>query len=117
MSSACFGDLASFRRIAALVVFSMTFGLSACGDPEQQGLSQEELAAQADTLWCNARAVLSERCVSCHDGRGTGGSPMGLSTYSQMQADSVLVKGAKVWERMKVRLHADLAKAEGLTPM
>jgi len=89
--------------------------LSACGDSEQT--AQGTSSAASDALWCDARSVLSERCVACHDGRGTGGSPMGLSTYSEVMADSTEKPGEKVWERIKLRIHADKAKAEGLTPM
>ncbi|MFT3927659.1 MAG: c-type cytochrome [Myxococcales bacterium] len=98
----------------ALFALSLASALTACGDSEQVGQNH---SAISDSVWCDARKVLSERCVACHDGRGTGGSPMGLSTYSEMMADSPEKPGQKVWERMKVRLHADKAKAEGLGPM
>ena len=68
-------------------------------------------------LWCNAKAVIDARCVACHDGQGTGGSPMGLTSYADLTADSTFRPGKKVWERVGVRIHADQAKAEGLGPM
>jgi hypothetical protein len=60
---------------------------------------------------------MDARCVACHDGKGTAGTPMGLSTYADMTADAPGHAGKKVWERVGVRVHADKAKAEGLSAM
>lgn len=104
------------RSWQGLFALALVVGLGACGTPENEA-EQTKQSSAVDGLWCNARSILSERCVPCHDGRGTAGSPMGLSTYGDMMADSKAKPGQKIWERMKVRLHADLSKAEGLEPM
>ena len=77
-----------------ILAFSLASGLAACGTPENEA-DQGKLGATNNALWCNARSILSERCVACHDGRGTGGSPMGLSTYSDIMADSKVRPGSR----------------------
>jgi hypothetical protein len=58
----------------------------------------------ADPTWCKAKEVIAARCVSCHDGAGTAGTPYGLKTYAD---------AAKVATRIGIRVHAEKAMAEG----
>jgi hypothetical protein len=58
----------------------------------------------ADPTWCKAKEVIATRCVSCHDGAGTAGTPYGLKTYAD---------AAKVATRIGIRVHAEKAMAEG----
>src|SRR4051812_47862340 len=48
----------------------------AAADEAPAVLAQQ--AAGAD--WCAAKKVLDANCTACHDGKGTGGSPMGLTS-------------------------------------
>jgi hypothetical protein len=114
--------------LAALSLFAVS--LSACSDDSDGGTSSVQAGdAGADSAlgggekggavgqWCAAKAVLDSRCTSCHDGQGTAGTPMGLSSYADLMAEAPGHAGKKVWERVAVRIHADKAKAEGLSAM
>jgi hypothetical protein len=94
---------------------SLLAGLGACGNAESEPSGKTQ--AQTNSLWCKAKEVLDSRCVECHDGQGSGGSPMGLTSYDDVIAKAPSNPKKKVWERVDVRVHADQAKAEGLGPM
>jgi hypothetical protein len=96
---------------------SGTAGVGDAGIALGAGPSTAPAAGSADSLWCKAKAVMDARCVACHDGKGTAGTPMGLASYADMMADAPGHAGKKVWERVGVRVHADMAKAEGLSAM
>jgi Copper type II ascorbate-dependent monooxygenase, C-terminal domain len=70
-----------------------------------------------DSAWCKAKAVIDTRCTSCHDGKGTAGTPYGLTSYADLTKDAAGFPGKKVYERVGVRIHGDKAQAEGKTPM
>lgn len=55
-------------------------------------------------LWCNARAVLKDRCQTCH-GEEVAGSPMSLVTWEDTQADSTIDETKKISELIKSRIH------------
>lgn len=74
-------------------------------------------ATNSADAWCKAKAVLDARCVACHDGKGTAGTPMGLASYTDLSAAAPGKTNKKVWERVGVRIHADKAGAEGLGAM
>src|SRR5690349_8945960 len=46
-------------------------GVVATGDSGSTGAP----AASIDTTWCKAKEVLQRRCVVCHDGQATAGTP------------------------------------------
>jgi len=45
-------------------------------------------------------------CQTCHNDPTRFGSPMPLVDYADTQAASVTVRGERVWERMRARVHA-----------
>lgn len=61
--------------------------------------------ATNDSQWCQVKAVLAAHCTTCHDGEGSFGSPMGLTTYADLIADSAIVPGKKIYERVGARMH------------
>ncbi|MET0342589.1 MAG: hypothetical protein ABW252_16405 [Polyangiales bacterium] len=56
-------------------------------------------------LYCKAQEVLNKNCVGCHDGKGTGGSPMGLTSFADLTTASPLTPGKKVFETTAARTH------------
>ena len=62
-------------------------------------------AAGGGDLYCKAQAVLDKNCVGCHDGKGTGGSPMGLTSYADLIKASPLTPSKKVFETTAARTH------------
>ena len=81
-------------------------------DEQESGLA----TADADG-WCEAKAVLDQHCVSCHDGKGTAGTPMGLTRYEDLTAAAPDHPDQKVYERVAFRIHPDNNRKEGLTLM
>jgi len=57
------------------------------------------------SLYCNAQAVINKNCTACHDGQGTGGSPMGLTKYADFQANAPISSGKKVYQAVSSRVH------------
>ena len=68
--------------------------------------------------WCKVKTVLEARCISCHDGKGTAGTPDGINfaKYEDLQLDSPDVDGAKMFERIAVRIHPDTSKLPPMPP-
>lgn len=66
------------------------------------------------TDFCDALAVMKDKCADCHDGEGSG--PMKLLTYEDFIADAPLTKGKKVHEVVKTRIH-DTKKPMPPTPL
>lgn len=62
-------------------------------------------AGGADS-WCKAKAVFDSKCVSCHDGKGTAGAPMGLTSFADLTAAAVETKGKKVYQTVGDRVHS-----------
>jgi hypothetical protein len=54
---------------------------------------------------CVVATVLQQRCVSCHDGKMTAGSPMGLQTYADLQASAKSNPSLKVFQAVEQRIH------------
>lgn len=67
-------------------------------------------------LWCKVKPVLEARCTSCHDGKGTAGTPSGLdfANHADLLKDSPDEDGEKMFERVGVRINPD---SSGLPPM
>jgi hypothetical protein len=55
--------------------------------------------------WCQVKTVLAKHCTLCHDGKGSFGSPFGLTTYTDLAKDSPTVPGKKIYERVGARMH------------
>ncbi|MEY4514389.1 MAG: hypothetical protein RLZZ450_6511 [Pseudomonadota bacterium] len=67
-------------------------------------------ASGGDTsTYCAAKPVLAKYCISCHDGAGTSGSPMGLTKPSDFTVAAPVSKGKTVAEAVSARTH-DTAK-------
>jgi hypothetical protein len=62
-------------------------------------------SAGGNSQWCQAKAVLGKYCTKCHDGEGSFGSPMGLTTYADLTKDSAIIPGKKIYERVGARMH------------
>lgn len=76
--------------------------------PADAGSSQPAATALPERLsssWCQARQVLHSRCVTCHDGQGTGGSPMGLVGYGDLLTASTVDPSQRVYQRSSLRIH------------
>jgi hypothetical protein len=58
------------------------------------------------SAWCEVRSLFAKYCTSCHDGEGTAGTPMGLTTYADLSAESAAFAGSKIYQRVGVRMHA-----------
>ena len=58
-----------------------------------------------DALWCNVQPIFEKSCAGCHDGNGTAGTPMGLSTYSDFTAPNPSTPNKKVYEQVFARVH------------
>jgi cytochrome c5 len=74
-------------------------------DGDKDGGSAAVGNGNLGTAWCKAKQVLDTYCVSCHDGQGSGGSPMGLTSIEDLQADAVVSQGKKVYEVVGTRIH------------
>jgi hypothetical protein len=59
----------------------------------------------SSSQWCQVKAALDKNCNHCHDGQGSYGSPMGLTTYADLTKDSTIVPGKKIYERVGARIH------------
>ena len=55
--------------------------------------------------WCKAKAVFDKHCTTCHDGKGSFGSPFGLTSLADLKKDSPGFPGKKIYERVGVRVH------------
>jgi mono/diheme cytochrome c family protein len=75
------------------------------GEEDTADAAVPSAGGSTDTLWCKAKVVLDKYCNSCHDGKGTGGAPMGLTTPEEFAAAAVVTKGKKVYEVVGTRIH------------
>jgi hypothetical protein len=55
--------------------------------------------------WCKVKAVFDKYCTTCHDGQGSFGSPMGLTTLADLTKESAAFPGKKIYERVGARMH------------
>lgn len=70
----------------------------------------------SDSVWCQAKALIKEECLGCHNGSGAGGSPKDIDfgKYADLQKSNADFKNEKVWKRIGVRIHPETS---GLKPM
>jgi hypothetical protein len=79
----------------------------ATGSTGDAGLAgSSDAGAGAQSAWCRAKRVFDGYCGSCHDGQGTAGTPMGLTTYAELTADSAQYPGTKIYARALTRMKA-----------
>ena len=80
-----------------------------------------DAASASGSSWCQAKAIFDKSCIGCHDGKGSSGSPMGLTKYDVYVAPAPASSGKKVYEAIAARLHdaarpmppkANLARAD-----
>jgi Copper type II ascorbate-dependent monooxygenase, C-terminal domain/Copper type II ascorbate-dependent monooxygenase, N-terminal domain len=64
-------------------------------------------AVSTATAACPATIV--QQCTLCHDGKGTAGSPMGLTSYADLMAPSKSNPAVPVYKSVQARMH-DAAK-------
>jgi hypothetical protein len=64
-------------------------------------------SASLDTPWCKAKEVLARRCVVCHDGQGTAGTPIhvAFNDLADLLADSKTKPGSKYYQQVGARIH------------
>jgi len=55
--------------------------------------------------WCEVKAIMDKSCTGCHDGEGTGGSPMGLTKPADFAASAPISSGKKVSQAVSARIH------------
>lgn len=76
--------------------------LGACESSKSESPADYEGPA---TAWCQAKAVIDEHCTACHDGKGSAGTPMGLTSFKDLTANSEQFPGSKIYERVHARIH------------
>ena len=62
-------------------------------------------ASSGSSSWCQAKAIFDKSCLACHDGKGSSGTPMGLTKYEDYVAPAPVSSGKKVYEAIGARLH------------
>ena len=111
----------TFDRTARRAIahsFVMAIGLLGCGDaadgatvPSDDTLDEptevqaQQEGARSGATWCDVKPILTKSCTGCHDGEGTGGSPMGLTKPADFTANAPVTKGKKVSETVSARIH------------
>lgn len=61
--------------------------------------------ATGANLPCDVKTVIDKNCIVCHDGKGTAGTPMGLTKYEDLLGAAPLSTGKKVYEAVGTRIH------------
>ena len=90
----------------------LMLGAVGCGSDSEAG---NEVPDSGD--FCRVQAILQEHCVSCHDGNGAAGTPMGLTSYADLTADAPGFDGKKVYERVAFRIHPEKSQGADLSLM
>jgi mono/diheme cytochrome c family protein len=79
-----------------------------CGDDEEGDVSPADPMVDggaAKGSWCAARAVIQDACIACHAKEPVAGAPMSLASFADLQAESPLTKGKKVYQVVEDRIH------------
>jgi cytochrome c5 len=80
-------------------------GVEDAGAPDtEEPPPGSEPPTTASKAWCDARAVLQDRCQTCH-GAEVEGAPMSLVTWEDTQATSPIDKKTPISELIKSRVH------------
>ncbi|MET0343212.1 MAG: hypothetical protein ABW252_19545 [Polyangiales bacterium] len=81
-------------------------GAEAAGDVAAADEAPTPLAQQAGGAgWCAVKAIVDKSCTGCHDGNGTGGSPMGLTEPADFKAAAPISAGKTVGQAVSARTH------------
>ena len=75
-------------------------GLRGCSDASGSASS-----AVLHVQLVSRQAVIDARCVACHDGRGSAGSPFGLTTADDFTRSSPEFPDSPVYRRAQLRIH------------
>ncbi|MFM2417206.1 MAG: hypothetical protein RL385_1929, partial [Pseudomonadota bacterium] len=62
-------------------------------------------AAASGSAWCKAKAVLDEKCGSCHGAKVAAGAPMPLATFADTQGMGPINKDKTIVALIKARTH------------
>jgi mono/diheme cytochrome c family protein len=79
-----------------------------CGDDGDGDVSPVDPSADggaAKGSWCAAREVIQDACIACHAKEPSGGAPMSLASFADLQAEAPLSKGKKVYQVVTARIH------------
>jgi hypothetical protein len=87
---------------AGAPVVAVDTGVSAVVTPD----ASASVGGSVDTPWCKAKTVLEKRCTTCHDGKGSFGSPDKISFANIDHLQMVGTAGAKYAQRIGVRIRA-----------
>jgi hypothetical protein len=79
------------------------------GTPAAVGGGAGPTAPPFNPANCPVAIFDKAKCTSCHDGRGTAGTPMGLVTYEDFMAPSHTNPATPVYKMVDVRVH-DMVK-------
>jgi cytochrome c5 len=109
-------DFSPTRRWGGMMAAGIVALSSACADERDAAAAPEDvvveeeaadpLAQQAATSsWCAVKQIMDKSCAGCHDGKGTGGSPMGLTKHADFLASAPISTGKKVYQAVSARVH------------
>jgi hypothetical protein len=62
-------------------------------------------AASSGSAWCKAKAILDEKCGSCHGAKVAAGAPMPLATFADTQGMGPVTKDKSIVALIKSRTH------------
>ena len=69
------------------------------------GTKATDTAGSSGSGFCAVQAIADKHCTACHDGKGTGGSPMGLVKHMDYLAAATSDGTKKVFELVGSRVH------------
>jgi len=78
---------ACFCSVSRLIIgAAVVAGITGCVGPGETGLTLENTeGALTRAAWCDARAVILDKCVRCHASPPRNGAPFSLTTYADTQ--------------------------------
>jgi hypothetical protein len=79
--------------------------VSGCESEPEHGATRDQDGGVSATDWCDVKPIFDGHCTECHDGEGSAGAPMALTTYAALQAAAPVSTGKKVFQAVGVRIH------------
>ena len=70
------------------------------------GTKANDTPAATGTGYCAVQAISDKHCTACHDGKGTGGSPMGLVKHADYLVAAKSDSTKKVFDLVGSRVHS-----------
>lgn len=114
-----FAGATGWRTTAASSLF-MAMAALGCGDvPDQRapesfdgetdlsvegGATQAQQSAGSSAQWCAVKQIMDKSCVGCHDGKGTAGTPMGLTQAADFAKSAPVSTTQKVYQAVASRM-------------